>query len=181
MSSVITALSKCYFQNKTRQRICFFLRVNVSSFLVLCVFNKWWRQFGCLCNYSSAYSHNDKAKNFCWLTFRFADGLHSQPRAAHALRNLCLPPSPSHKHTPRTRTHTHAHTQDNGLCLAGRYVASTHTPGLIEQSVTTDGCEPCRCLCVLLLSIVNKDLLFLIIESYDWLMAHDPHLHTHTR
>lgn len=35
----------------------------------------------------------------------------------------------------------------------------------------------CRCLCVLLLSIVNKDLLFVIIESYDWRVAHEAEQH----
>lgn len=55
----------------------------------------------------------------------------------------------------------------------------THT-GLIEQSVTTDGSEPCRCLCVSLLSIVNKDLLFFLIESYDWCVAHEAEQHTYT-
>ena len=69
-----------------------------------------------------------------------------------------------HSHT---HTHTHTHT-------------FTHTQGLIEQAVTTDGSEHCRCLCVLLLSIVNKDLLFFIIESYDWLVAHEARAYTHT-
>lgn len=37
----------------------------------------------------------------------------------------------------------------------------------------------CRCLCVLLLSIVNKDLLFVIIESCDWRVAHEAEQRTY--
>lgn len=112
--------------------------------------------------YSSAYSHHDKADVFCWLTFLFADRVHSQPQASHSLRN-------------------HTHSQHNGLCLTGRCVALTHScthTALIEQSVTTDGSQPCRCLCVLPLSIMNKDLLFFLIESYEWRVAHEAEPHT---
>lgn len=44
---------------------------------------------------------------------------------------------------------------------------------LIEQFVTTDGSEPCRCWCVSLLTIKNTGLLFFVIASYDWCVAHE--------
>ena len=81
-----------------------------------------------------------------------------------------------YSHKPQKPSHTHS--GESGLTR--RYVTFTlaHT-GLIEPSVTTDGSETCRCLCMLLLSAVNKDLLFFIIESYDWCEAHEARRRAH--